>query len=320
MHRKVGVVVVVVLLVTAVATVAALRHRDRDASLQVSGTIEARDVEVGSQVGGRVAVVHVKEGDAVEAGAKIVTLETNLLDPQIEEQEAKVAGARAKHELLVRGPRPEDVTRARLEWQNAESDRVRMERLLRGGVASQQEYDTAVTRASLLRESLKSLEDGSRVEDIAAARAVVSGEEGRLAYLKRQREESVVTAPSAGIVQTLDLEPGDLVAAGAPVARLLSPDDLWVRGYVPEPQLGWVRVGQKSTVTVDTWPDRRFSGVVTEIRTRGEYTPRNIQTLSQRGDQVFAVKVTLDPAPELRPGMAALVSLPREDASKGGAK
>jgi HlyD family secretion protein len=74
---------------------------------------------------------------------------------------------------------------------------------------------------------------------------------------------------------------------------------------VPEPLLGRVRLGQKAAITVDTYPRREFSGKVVEIRQQGEYTPRNIQTLKQRMDLVFGVKVAIDPTPELKPGMAA---------------
>jgi len=107
----------------------------------------------------------------------------------------------------------------------------------------------------------------------------------------------------------MDLRPGDLVAANQPVARMLEPSQLWVRVYVPEPNLGRVRLGQKAALTVDTFPNRPFPGRVVEIRTQSEYTPRNVQTLDQRMDQVFGVKVAIDGSPELRPGMAATVRI-----------
>ena len=78
---------------------------------------------------------------------------------------------------------------------------------------------------------------------------------------------------------------------------------------MPEPKLGLVRVGQRAAVTVDTFRDREFPGRVVEIRDRAEYTPRNIQTVDQRSDQVFGVKVAVDSTPELKPGMAAMVRL-----------
>jgi len=130
-----------------------------------------------------------------------------------------------------------------------------------------------------------------------------------LAYLLLQSQESVVLSPVDGIVESLDLRPGDLVGPNQPVARILEPSQLWVRVWVPEPSLGRVRLGSNAVITVDSFPKREFSGKVVEIREQGEYTPRNVQTLKQRMDLVFGVKVAIDPAPEPKPGMAALVRL-----------
>jgi len=160
--------------------------------------------------------------------------------------------------------------------------------------------------------------DSGREEDVAAARAALAREETRLALLERQRQETLVAAPAAGVVESFDLRPGDLVPANRPVASLLEAGQLWVRVYVPEPELGRVRVGQPVAVTVDSFPERRFRGRVVEIRDQAEYTPRNVQTLEQRAEQVFGVKVTVEPAPELKAGMAALVHLEDEDGDGRG--
>src|SRR4029453_15800439 len=121
----------------------------------------------------------------------------------------------------------------------------------------QEAYDAAATRATTTAEMLRELERGSRPEDIAAARAAVDAEERQLGYLKGHREERVARAPAPGGVGSLDLRPGDLVAPNQPVAKLLEPSQLWVRVYVPEPQLGRVRVGQQAAVKVDTSPKRQ---------------------------------------------------------------
>jgi membrane fusion protein YbhG len=285
------------------------RRYNRPSELVLSGAIEARDIEVGSLLGGRVVAVHADEGDHVGKGQALVTFETDMVDLQMDEQRARVEEANANLARVLRGPRDEERERARVEWEHAERERARLDALRKEGIVARQQYDDAAARAATLLKTFEQLQRGSRAEDIAAARAAVAREEGHLRYLQRQRAESVVTAPAEGTVETLDLRPGDLVAAGRPVATLLEPGQLWVRVYVPEPKLGLVRVGQKASLSVDTFPDRRFPGRVIEIRNEAEYTPRNVQTLEQRSDQVFGVKVEVEPAPELKPGMAALVTL-----------
>jgi multidrug resistance efflux pump len=279
--------------------------------LVLSGTIEARDAQVGSLVGGRVQAVHVDEGASVKKGDLIVTLEPDLVDRQIREQQARVENARANLTKAINGPRREETERARADAQNAERERQRQEALFREGLASQQQRDNAATTATTARQSYEELARGNRPEDIASARAAVLEQEGQLDYLRRQREELVVRAPADGVVQTIDLRPGDLVAANQGIVTILEPSEIWVRVYVPEPQLGLVRLNERVPVSVDTFPGRAFPGKVVEIRQQSEYTPRNVQTLEQRGDQVFGVKVAIDPAAELKPGMAATVRIPR---------
>jgi membrane fusion protein YbhG len=286
-----------------------LSRRGRTKPLLLSGSIEARDVEVGSLMGGRVAKVLVDEGAQIAADQPLVQFETDLIDLQIQQQESRIAQTRASLTKTVRGPRAEEIARARATAENAERERNRLESLRERGIVGQEQYDAAATQAKTAAEMLRELERGSRPEDIAAAQAAVAAEERQLGYLKRQREESVVRAPAAGVIESMDLRPGDLVGPNQPVAKLLEPSQLWVRVYVPEPQLGRVRVGQRAALRVDTFPKREYPGRVVEIRTQSEYTPRNVQTLDQRMDQVFGVKVAIDPAPELRPGMAATVRL-----------
>jgi membrane fusion protein YbhG len=286
-----------------------MSRRGREKPLLLSGSIEARDVEVGSLLGGRVAKVLVDEGSQVAADQPIIQFETDLIDLQIQQQESRIAQSLASLAKTVRGPRAEEIARARATAENAERERRRLESLRQKGIVGQEAYDTAATQAKTAAEMLRELERGSRPEDIAASHAAVAAEERQLGYLKRQRQESIVRAPAAGVIESMDLRPGDLVAPNQPVAKILEPSQLWVRVYVPEPQLGRVRVGQKAALTVDTFPKREFPGHVVEIRMQSEYTPRNVQTLDQRMDQVFGAKVAIDRAPELRPGMAATVRI-----------
>jgi multidrug resistance efflux pump len=280
-------------------------HKKQDSVY--SGTIEARDADIGSLMGGRVSEVPVQEGDSVKAGQTIVRFDRYILDPQVKEQEAKVAQMRANLERVQRGPRSEEIARAKITWEHAESERVRQEGLLKQGVTAQATYDAAATEASTAKEQYDELQRGSRAEDIAQARAQLAAEESALAMLHRQVDESEVHAPADGIIQTMDLRPGDIIAPNQPVAVLLESNELWVRVFVPETRLGSVKVGQPVNISIDTFPKRVFKSRVQSISERAEYTPRNVQTPEQREDQVFAVRLHLEPAPELKAGMTATV-------------
>jgi HlyD family secretion protein len=288
-----------------------------DARLVLSGSIEANTVEVGSLLGGRVASVEVREGDVVRAGQTLVTFEADLRDLEIAQQRAVVAQGQAELARVKRGPRPEDRRQAEINWLSAETDRKRFAALVKAGAISQRDYDVAQVKAANAHEAYLAAARGGRPEEVAAADATLAQARERLAFLARQHQELRVAAPAAGVVEVLNLRPGDLVAANQPVATLLEADQIWVRVYVPETQLGGVRIGQAAAVHVDTFPHRAFPGHVVEIRTQGEYTPRNIQTLDQRSDQVFGVKVAIDPAPELKPGMAAIVNLAEPGTAPG---
>jgi hypothetical protein len=103
--------------------------------------------------------------------------------------------------------------------------------------------------------------------------------------------ERVVRAPEQAVVEVVAVRAGDLVSAQQAVVRVLRAADLWVKVFVPETELGKVRLHQQVTVTIDSYPGRRFSGTVTQVASVSEYTPRNVQTPDQRSLQVFGVKV-----------------------------
>lgn len=307
---------IIVVIVAASAAVGFSFFRPDPDTLELSGTVEARTAQVGSLVGGRISQVYVKEGDSVTRGQPVVSFEPDLLDPQIAQQQAAVAEMRAALRRTAVGPREEDREQLRIDYDNAETNRKRMEGLRDSGAISRQEYDDASAKANKALEAYLAAKRGGRSEDVSTSQAQLAQAENHLAYLQRQRRELVVSAPAAGLVQTIDLRPGDLVPANSPVATLLEPDQIWVRVYVPEPQLGLVRLGEAVTLTVDSAGGHHFPGRVVEIRSQAEYTPRNVQTLDQRNDLVFGVKVEITPSPALKPGMAATVTLPLHRTSR----
>ncbi|MGZ7079274.1 MAG: HlyD family secretion protein [Thermoanaerobaculia bacterium] len=286
-----------------------MRQQRQPHQLVLAGTLEARTVNAGSLVGGRVVRVFVDEGSHVAAGQPIVTLETETIDRQINEQNSAIQSARAELAKAVAGPRREEISSAAAVATNDERELRRMAAMYRDGIVAKQLLDDATTKAKTSADNLKLLEKGTRPEDIAAARAQVEQQENRLRSLQKQRAETEVRSPINGVVQSFGLRPGDLVVPNQPVAELLESGQLWVRVYVPETLLELVHVGQAVRVRADTFPNQWFNGHVASVSSQGEYTPRNVQTRAQRAEQVFGVKVLVDPDPKLKAGMAAEVDL-----------
>jgi len=287
------------------------------------GYVEAEKIEVGSKVGGRVAEVLVDEGDEVAKDQLLVRFETDELQAELSEAQHRVARLNTVWEKLKAGPRKQEIEVARQLLAAAEQAKVNAEatykRGLEAGVPTltaqelsdlETAYKTAAATAEARRQELSLLEEGTRTEDLAIARHELEEAEDRVARLQAQLDEGEVHAPSNAVVEAIDLEPGDLVPGGTPLATLVRADELWVRCFVPATLVTFVHVGDKVQVQVDSRPEEFFEGEVLRVNRVAEYTPRNVQTFEQRQDQVFGVKVRVrDPENALRPGMAAAVIL-----------
>ncbi|MDZ4783288.1 MAG: HlyD family efflux transporter periplasmic adaptor subunit [Planctomycetia bacterium] len=287
------------------------------------GYVEAEKIEVGSRVGGRVLEVLVDEGDQVTSGQLLVRFETEELQAELSESQHRAERLGTVWEKLKAGPRKQEIEVARQLLSAAEQGQVNAEatykRGLEAGVPtlSQQELSdletackTATATAEARRQELNLLVEGTRTEDLTIARHELEEAEDRVTKLKSQLDEGEVHAPSDAVVEAIDLEPGDLVPGGTPLATLVRADELWVRCFVPSTLVTFVHVGDKVRVEVDSRPGESFAGEVLRVNRVAEYTPRNVQTFEQRQDQVFGVKVRVrDPEDALRPGMAATVML-----------
>jgi HlyD family secretion protein len=303
------VVIPIVILIAAIAAFLYYRYSQRPQEVALSGTLEARTVNVGSLVGGRVTKTLVDEGMHVDAGQLLVTLETETIDRQLSEQRAAIAAAQAALAKALAGPRPEEIAKAAAIASNDEIERRRQQSLYRYGIVAKELAEEAATKAKTSAEDLRILQKGTRKEDIDAARADVEAQQRKLETLMKQRAETNVVSTVNGVVQSFGLRVGDIVAPNQTVAEILEASQLWVRVYVPETELGLIAVGQPVAVRIDTYPNESFAGHIASISSQGEYTPRNVQTRAQRAEQVFGVKVLVDPNPKLKAGMAASVDL-----------
>jgi multidrug resistance efflux pump len=289
-------------------------------SLRLPGIVEIQEVRLGSKCGGRVAEVNVVEGDIVQPGQVLVRFEVPELEAQRTQWQAQLESMEAQLLKAKHGPRPEEIRQAKSDLAAAEADlnlarqeAARSERLYRTGGTDRSDYDTtranrdrAQGRVESARAKLDLLNAGTRAEEIADAEAKVAEMRGKIRELDANLKEAIVRAPERAVVDVLAVRKGDLVSPNQPIIRVLRADDLWVRVYVPETQLGKVRLGQNAQVFIDAYPGRSFAGQVFKIDAESEFTPRNVQSVEERRFQVFGVKIRVaDPQGIFKSGMAA---------------
>src|SRR5262249_18794509 len=199
------VVLLLVVLGAAAASVIFYLRRSMPQEIVLSGTLEARTVNVGSLVGGRVAGTLVDEGARVAAGQTLVTLETETIDRQIAEQRAAIEAANAQLAKGLAGPRSEEISKAAAVAANDERERQRVAALYRDGVVAKALLDDATTKAKASADDLRILQQGTRKEDIAALRAQVEQQQRRLDTLLKQRAETNVVSTVTGVVQSFPM-------------------------------------------------------------------------------------------------------------------
>jgi len=168
------------------------------------------------------------------------------------------------------------------------------------------ETDLAEAAVAVAQADLDALRAGPTEEQIAVAQAQVRQAEAALEVLQVQLDKMTLRSPLAGLVTSRAINVGETAAPGATLLTVADLDEVTLTLYVPETQIGRVKVGQEVEVQVDSYPDRVFKGRVVHISSRAEFTPRNVQTREERVNMVFAVKVALpNPGHELKPGMPA---------------
>jgi multidrug resistance efflux pump len=321
----------VVLLLLAVGVVAYLffRWRESRRPYEWSGTVEAHTMEVGSRVGGRIEEVLAREGDQVAAGQPLLALEKGDLPAQRlaalgQLEQAQAALERVSGHALSSARQAEiSQARARVRAGEAAEEKARLDAqrtrtLLQGGAATRQaaqNADLALRDASAQAAAVRAQLDAllvSTPSDVKAANGQVDVATGRLRQIDVMLGELVIRSPRVARVESLDLRPGDILAPNQPAAKLLEPEELYLRIYVPETQMGHVRPGLEVPITVDSFPKKTFRGRVESVAYQGEFTPRNLQTADERADQVFATRVRIEEGRDvLRAGMAATVRVPK---------
>jgi len=272
------------------------------------------------RAGARPQEIQEAEAAAARADAQLADLRAGSRAQELEQARAAVDNAAAvrawtardyqrTQELFDRGlVAAQEVDRMRQAAEvAAANDRSARERLalLEAG-AREHEIEAARQASRAARERVQLLKAGPRPEAVAAAEAQVTEAAAAVALARARLDETRLTSPITGLVLHKNMEPGETASPGTSILTLMDPADVWLRAYVPETDVARLKIGQAASITVDAFPGRRFDGVVSEIASEAEFTPKNVQTKKERVNLVFRIKIAArNPAGLLKPGMPA---------------
>ena len=291
-----------------------------DGKLRLSGNIEAHESLMSFKVQGRIVDLPVEEGQWVEEGAVLARLDDSDYRQQVAVDEATLGVRQANLKLALAGTREEEIQAAEQTLREAEADLEqkkldyqRAQTLFKRDVISAEQRDladTALKRSQAAYQRAKERRDlaraGTRPEEIAIARRNVDQAEQTVRLSRIKLGYTVLRAPKAGVVLVRNTELGEVVSPGTPVLTLGDLNNVWLRAYLSETDLGRVRWGQDVELRTDTYPNKVYHGRISFISSKAEFTPKSVQTQKERVTLVYRIKIDVDnPNHELKPGMPA---------------
>jgi HlyD family secretion protein len=264
--------------------------------IAVSGRIEGDDSAVSPKTSGRIRELTVREGDSVEAGAVIAILDDEQVRAREQQAEATVRQAEARLAAAEAQLAQAEASYAQAKW-----DRDALKELFRRQLIAEQQ-----ARQAENNERTQSASVLAARRQVGAAQADADRARAELVEARANRNDLRVVAPFAGTVATRTAEPGEVVTAGTPVITLIDLTRVYLRAFVPEGQIGRVRVGQPARVYLDSAPTQPIDAAVSRIDPQASFTPENTYFREERVKQVVGVKLQLQGAVGFaKPGMPA---------------
>lgn len=290
----------------------------------IQGQAEISDYRVSGKVPARILEIRVSEGDAVAKGDTLVILDAPDIDARLSQAEAAYAAAKSVEQKAVTGARQEQIQAAYETWQKATAGREvaektynRVNRLYESGVMAEQKRDEALASFRAMqatenaaRSQYEMAVNGSRREDISAARAQVTRARGAVSEVSTYINETVLTASADGVVTEIFPEPGELVGSGAPIMNVARTDDVWFTFNVREDLLPGLSVGTEVTAYIPAF-DKDIAVRITRVKEVGSFAAwkatKALDDFDLKTFEVRAVPVDKVLIPGLREGMTAIV-------------
>ena len=255
-----------------------------------NGRLEAREVDVAAKYQGRLKTVLADEGDTIEQGQIVATIDTEPLEAQLRASEAKIREAQDN----LRSAQAE-VRAKQAEWDYANKQAKRSKSLVKGGAVSEQEAEVDIARAEATRADL----EGAKAQAVRA-RSAIDAQTAESERLKAEISDNTLKAPVRARVETRIAQPGEVVAQGGKVLSTYDLSDVYMYVFLPTAAAGKVALGSEARIVLDVAPQYPIRAFVSYVSPSAQFTPKTVETAEERHNLSFRVKLQI-PKERLKP-------------------
>lgn len=279
--------------------------RRGEPAYDASGTFEAIETIVPAEATGTLQTFQVDEGDTLHAGQVVGVIDSVQLYLKKKQLEAQVQSVLANRPDVAR-----QLAAVREQLRHAEREQQRLAALVQAGAATPKQYDDAAAQTEVLRRQLE-----AQQATLATTNASLAAQTAPLIVQVQQVDDQLarcrIINAVQGTVLTTYAEPHEMAVAGKPLYKIADLATLTLRAYITADQLTTLRIGQTVTVAVDAarGAARTYPGTVTWVSSQAEFTPKTIQTKTERANLVYAVKIRVKNDGYIKIGMYGELTL-----------
>ena len=300
---------------------------NKDENVVLYGNVDIRQIALAFNASERIDEMYKEEGDPVKKGDLLATLDSKSLKLQIEKNKAEIEAQENVVLRLKNGSRPEEISQKLAQLNAAEAEaknaKIQLQRIQNaynnsaGRSISKQEKDDAESRVKITAAQVKEAYEGyqlanigPREEDIAEAEAQLKTLKAELAIQEYLLSQTQLIAPSDAVVRSRLQEPGDMASPQRTTYLLALNEKKWIRAYIQETQLGFIKPGMNVAVSIDSFPNKPINGQIGFISSVAEFTPKTVQAAELRTSLLYEIRVYVNDNEDiLRMGMPATVKI-----------
>ena len=249
-----------------------------------NGRIEATMVDIETKLPGRLETITVEEGDMVKKGALLASIDTQELDARYAQAKAQIRQARQQRALALTLVKQRESERVLAQKNLERSKTLYINKNI--PLVQLQQHETTLKVAEAALEAARA--------QVVSADAAIDAAKAQAETIKANLDESRLYSPIDARVLYRLREPGEIIGSGGKVLTLLDPTDVYMTVFLPTAQAGRIDVGSEARIVLDAWPGVAIPARVTFISPQAQFTPKEIETQSEREKLMFRIKVKID--------------------------